>query len=975
MTSPHSGLQRLMDEAPYVRLLARQLLAEEADDVVQQTWLQAIQHGGDRVESPRAWLARIVRNVATSVHRGRARQRRQQHSSGDEHLVPSSAELMQQEEQRRMLIAAVDRLPGHLRTVVLLRYFEGLTPHVIARRLNAPTTTVWNQLRRALQLLRERLDAEHGGQRRAWLLPLVPFAAGTNGLPWAAPALPATAVATVGMGVITMTMKTKLVAVIAAMLTVTAALALWATRDSVPSQPDATIKVVERAAVETSSMPRDAVAAATAEGTSTQREAVPMPATATSPTGTLVLHVRYGDDKAPAAGVMMIVRRPGTDARVEGRRQRTDSAGTVRFETLPPGRLVIASDRGNLGKRADIIAGETTELDYEFEVGLHVTGIVVDASDAPMANALIEVAPLATSDADAEVLATSGADGRFSVRGAPTATLVGARAEGHGASPMKFLLGKDGNQAEVRLQLGPPSGSVEGIVVDERGQPIAGAVVRVGSGQTSGIVARNDGAPPLPALVRSDDQGRFRAIGVPPGHQPVVARASGQAPWQGTCDVAANLAAPLRIELGPGATIRGRVNRSAGTPAAKAEVEVGRWDDFAHYRTFSKEDGCFELSGLPAGEILLLARHDDFGKAEQRVHTEAGTTSICDLLLSRGLELRGRVVDETGAPIAKAFLECLATSGAPSWFAQARTDAEGGFAVPNCVEGSRLSVTVKASGFEELLRTGVDPCAAIDLPMRRSLPATVRITGVVVAPDGKPLPNAMVSARRQGAQDSSGVIATGPDGRFECRALVPGTWTVTVRTSTHPNFTSEPRELAADAVWDLGTILLLDGGNAIVTVDGDQTGVYFRVVDVALRNWTSLTNEGKQLVSQKLAPGDHQLLVSGKTVAAQSIPFTVRTGEATQLAVKLAPGVRQRIEMASAILAPLPRGVSIRVHRGVQLIAYTGVSSEANQQATGEVCLPPGDYTLTAFDGDRQLASAAFSVGTTEAPPLRLELR
>src|SRR6185503_18775557 len=107
MTSPHPGLQRLMDEAPYVRLLARQLIADEADDVVQQTWLQAIQHGGDRIVSPRAWLAQIVRNVATSLHRGRARQRHQQHTEGaddDEHLVPSSAELMQLEEQRRLLV-------------------------------------------------------------------------------------------------------------------------------------------------------------------------------------------------------------------------------------------------------------------------------------------------------------------------------------------------------------------------------------------------------------------------------------------------------------------------------------------------------------------------------------------------------------------------------------------------------------------------------------------------------------------------------------------------------------------------------------------------------------------------------------------------------------------------------------------------------------------------------------------------------
>src|SRR5262245_57543133 len=287
MTSPHPGLQRLLDERPYVRLLARELIADEADDLEQQTWLQALEHGGARVQAPRAWLARIVRNLATSVHRGRARQRRREQATRSEPLVPSSAELMQQEEQRRMLVAAMDRLPGHLRTVVLLRYFEGLAPRAIARRLDVPPMTVWNQLRRALQLLRDRLDAEHGGQRRAWVLPLLPFATGANGMPWAGPALPALSASTVGIGVLAMTMKTKLVAATFVLLAATGAWVLWSMRDPVPGNPDLAVKAVDGASLETANVARDAVAATST--TNTERESVSSATADVATTGTLVV--------------------------------------------------------------------------------------------------------------------------------------------------------------------------------------------------------------------------------------------------------------------------------------------------------------------------------------------------------------------------------------------------------------------------------------------------------------------------------------------------------------------------------------------------------------------------------------------------------------------------------------------------------------------------------------------------------------
>ena len=54
-----------------------------------------------------------------------------------------------------------------MRTVVVLRWFEGQPPRRIAAALGVPAAIVSTQLHRALALLRQRLDAAHGGDRRA----------------------------------------------------------------------------------------------------------------------------------------------------------------------------------------------------------------------------------------------------------------------------------------------------------------------------------------------------------------------------------------------------------------------------------------------------------------------------------------------------------------------------------------------------------------------------------------------------------------------------------------------------------------------------------------------------------------------------------------------------------------------------------------------------------------------------------------
>jgi hypothetical protein len=62
------------------------------------------------------------------------------------------------------------------REAILLRYFEGMAPRDIAKSRGVPIDTVRSHLRRGLAKLRERLDASHGGDRRAWCVALIPFA-------------------------------------------------------------------------------------------------------------------------------------------------------------------------------------------------------------------------------------------------------------------------------------------------------------------------------------------------------------------------------------------------------------------------------------------------------------------------------------------------------------------------------------------------------------------------------------------------------------------------------------------------------------------------------------------------------------------------------------------------------------------------------------------------------------------------------
>jgi RNA polymerase sigma-70 factor, ECF subfamily len=137
-----------------VRMLADRHLAE---DLAQEVFLQL--HRSLRSIESEAHLAFWLRRV--TLHRALDRLRRSR--IGQAVPLEEAAELIDERGEvdpllQRRLRALLAELPPAQRAVMLLRYQEDLDPMDIARTLKMPTNTVKSHLKRALTLLRERLQ-------------------------------------------------------------------------------------------------------------------------------------------------------------------------------------------------------------------------------------------------------------------------------------------------------------------------------------------------------------------------------------------------------------------------------------------------------------------------------------------------------------------------------------------------------------------------------------------------------------------------------------------------------------------------------------------------------------------------------------------------------------------------------------------------------------------------------------------------
>ncbi len=166
--------EELLSHATWVRRLARSLVAGEdrAEDVAQETWLQALRAPPADRSNVRGWLTRVAQNVARKLARGEQRRERREAGSPPPSQLPSPEESLERATLQRRVVDAVLALDEIYRSALLLRFFEDLPPTAVASALGVPIETARTRIKRGLALLRERMGVELGGERH-WAAGLV----------------------------------------------------------------------------------------------------------------------------------------------------------------------------------------------------------------------------------------------------------------------------------------------------------------------------------------------------------------------------------------------------------------------------------------------------------------------------------------------------------------------------------------------------------------------------------------------------------------------------------------------------------------------------------------------------------------------------------------------------------------------------------------------------------------------------------
>jgi RNA polymerase sigma-70 factor (ECF subfamily) len=167
--------EQLLAKTSWMKRLALSLVHDDAaaDDIVQETWLKAVER--PLITSPPpGWLRAVIENLAYRRQRAERRRRGRELAAAQPELLPQAPDqILERVELQHRIVEIVLQLEEPYRSTILLRFFEELTPKAIARRQRVPESTVRSRLTRALDQLRKRLDRSHGS-RAAWLtvLPL-----------------------------------------------------------------------------------------------------------------------------------------------------------------------------------------------------------------------------------------------------------------------------------------------------------------------------------------------------------------------------------------------------------------------------------------------------------------------------------------------------------------------------------------------------------------------------------------------------------------------------------------------------------------------------------------------------------------------------------------------------------------------------------------------------------------------------------
>lgn len=678
------------------------LLGDEhaAEDVLQETWLQALSRMPKEPRALGAWLRTVARHIASNRRRGSRRRLGREALAARAEALPSSAEIAQRVEVQRRVLAVLEELPDPHRTLLRDRYFGDMTPAQIARRDGESAHTVKDRLRRARAVMRAALAragwTDDGDLRRALV---------------AAPAWRPRASSVL---VSSLAMKKLVIGLVL----VAGAAIVWRLAGAGPLSapepaarpPAASADELEGAATRVPHEPGSArVAVAESAGAA---PAATRGADAWAVRGRVVLADGVVGDLPRV--VLRLGLHDGYELGaqpVAAHELASDAAGRFAWLLPDPGRTVSIS----------VEALDDPELCIQVpEQHLAVVGegpvenIVVRVSRrdawiegrvrAAATGAPLEGAHVAYNDATAR----TDVRGAFQLRvpsagyGAVIVTAAGYRQLGRAPGGLT-----PGGTTRVDLELEPElgqEGRLHGTVRAAGGAFLAEAVVRC-----SAAVEHE---------VHTDVTGHYELSGVrldPDAYTPVEARCPGYATStlhvrQDPADPQPRAGTQLDFVLVRGTRVAGRVVDPGGRPVRGARIWLGADVQFvANRRTYSRDDGSFGFDHVAPGRTRLGATKRGYVEVVTDLDVPATRAEphVVPVVLDPAVALRGRVVDASGAPVAGALVRARAAEepGAPSARGSlARSDSSGRFELTDVPAGD-LSLAVSGN---DLVRRSLD---------------------------------------------------------------------------------------------------------------------------------------------------------------------------------------------------------------------------------------------------------------------------
>ncbi len=420
---------------------------------------------------------------------------------------------------------------------------------------------------------------------------------------------------------------------------------------------------------------------------------------------------------------------------------------------------------------------------------------------------------------------------------------------------------------DVQLELGEPTDL--GTLVARLGATISGRITdSQGVGVEADVTARfGDGRP---RMARSDEEGRYRLIGLDEGTARSVA--VGQA--QGFLSVEFRDIETGRDDvdfvLQRSATVSGRVLTVTGEPPdaykVRAHDEAGgdgsREPRRLGYPQLQRlDEGNFRLTELEPGKFTLEATSDDWAPARKAgvVVEEGQELDVGVLQLSEGLVLEGRVVEgREPTPVSGAAIKIsppgsLRFGSASTGLRRTESGPDGRFVLRGLAPGP-FEVSAEHPAFAPIQRRVVldenAPTEELEIRMRGG----GTLTGTVTDGEGNPVAGVRIEAvvPTSGANSpESG--RTGSDGRYVIERLPEGSYMV-MREGDHA-----------------GGLLPQGGGIKQATItDGETTVVDFsertriRLSGRVLRGDTPVTGANLLFVPR---PEDNLTFLSGNMQA------------------------------------------------------------------------------------------------------------